>query len=102
MRRRLPWLLGGLAVAAIALPASRIWLAGPPPPPPSASFDIQRRYWADRLRRDPSDIDAYVRLGTLEEKEGFYLSARRRLLEGRPTSRTQPPKGPPRAPPATV
>jgi len=70
-------------LAAIALPASRFWLAGPPPPPSTASFDLKRRYWMDRLKNDPSDVEAYVSLGSIEEKEGFYLSARRRLLAAR-------------------
>ena len=65
---------------AVALPISRALLARKPSPPPAtAPFDQQRRYWRDRIKADLSDKDAYLQLGILEERQGFYLSARRNL-----------------------
>lgn len=96
--RRIHLLLGALIAGAVALPVSRIWLTGTPPPPPAtAAFDVKRRYWSERVKKDPSDVPAYVALGELEEREGYYLSARRRLLAARalgaPDSRVSPPLG---------
>jgi tetratricopeptide (TPR) repeat protein len=67
----------GLALGALAL--SRWMTRKPPVPPSSASADVLQRYWQDRIKKDVSDKEAYLQLGILEERTGFYFSARRHL-----------------------
>ena len=85
-RRRgnyLPALLAVCAALGVALPVSRYLTRKPAAPPPSADLETTRRFWKDRIKADISDREAYVRLGTLEERNGFFLSARRNLLTAR-------------------
>lgn len=81
--RRIHLLLGVLVVTGAVLPIS-LWLRRKPAPPPSsAPLEMRYRYWQERLKKDVSDIDAYVHLGTLKESQGFYFAARRHLLAAR-------------------
>lgn len=71
----------GLTLGALALTR---WMGRKPPvPPSSASVDTKQRYWQDRIKRDVSDKEAYLQLGLLEERTGFYFSARRHLNAAR-------------------
>jgi tetratricopeptide (TPR) repeat protein len=82
--RNLPTLLALLVIAVILLGLTRWFLFRKPPlPPHAASPEVQRRYWQDRIKQDVSDRDAYLNLGILEEKNGFYVSARRNLESAR-------------------
>jgi tetratricopeptide (TPR) repeat protein len=83
-KSRLYLLLGILAVGGVALPVSRLVLnRKPAPPSSSASVSVQRRYWQSRIKTDISDTESYVRLGELEERAGYYMSAQRYLLAAR-------------------
>ncbi len=66
-------------------------------PRASASVQEQLRIYRQRIARDPSDVDAYLALGLLEEQEGYFTSAARRLREARalgaPDSKTAGPLG---------
>jgi tetratricopeptide (TPR) repeat protein len=44
---------------------------------------IQRAYWRQRIRADVSDTAAYVALGRLEERTGYYSSAVKMLFSAR-------------------
>jgi tetratricopeptide (TPR) repeat protein len=73
-----------LLLLAIALPLTRLFFfRKPSPPSPTATVDIQRRYWQDRIKNDVADKDAYLNLGILEERNGFYMVARRNLEAAR-------------------
>ena len=61
----------------------RYFFLKPPVPPAAASVEVQKRYWQTRLRTDVSDKDAFLNLGILEERSGFYTSARRHLEAAR-------------------
>lgn len=85
VRRRgfLPLLCAVLALALVVLALTR-WLGRKPPlPPQSASNDVKVRYWQERLKNDVTDKEAYLNLGILEERTGFYFSARRHLEAAR-------------------
>jgi tetratricopeptide (TPR) repeat protein len=58
-------------------------LRQPAPPPASAGVAAQRQYWHNRLQENVADVDAYVRLGVLEERAGFYMSAVKYLRAAR-------------------
>ncbi len=84
MKGRLRILAGALLLCAIALPISWwVLLRKPTPPPETASLEVKRNYWRDRVKDDISDIPAYVALGTTEERRGYYTAAVRYLLAAR-------------------
>ena len=71
----------GLTLGALALTR---WMARKPPlPPSSASVEAKRSYWQQRIKKDIADKEAYLRLGILEERAGFYIAARRNLEAAR-------------------
>ncbi len=73
-----------LLLLAIALPVSRHLLySRPSPPPKGAKLAALMKYYSDRISSDPSDIDAYVSLGKLDEAAGYYTDALRRLYSAR-------------------
>src|SRR5579862_5568940 len=77
-------LLATLLVLLLCAYAVRLYgTRRPPTPPASASLEVKLRYYRDRISRDPSDVDAYVALGRLEEASGYFMSAVRRLTEAR-------------------
>lgn len=81
---RLQFLSGILLASGITLSIWTFVINGKgSPPSTSASFEVQRKYWSKILRDDPSDVNAYITFGTLEEREGQYISARRHLLAAR-------------------
>lgn len=86
-RRReklLPALIFLLVALVVALPVTRWLLTRKPPlPPSSATEPVKRQYWQTRIKNDVSDKEAYLQLGILEERSGFYLSARRHLESAR-------------------
>lgn len=55
----------------------------PPPPPATAAPEARRDYWRQRIKNDVSDTDAYLALGVLEERLGFYTFAVRYLTAAR-------------------
>lgn len=84
-RRRgiLPILFLVFGVAVVALIMTR-WMGRKPPlPAASASIETKQQYWQERIKRDVADKDAYLNLGILQERTGFYLSARRNLQAAR-------------------
>ena len=71
----------GLTLGALALTR---WMARKPPlPPDSASLETKQRYWQARLKKDVTDKEAYLNLGIVEERSGFYFAARRNLEAAR-------------------
>lgn len=54
-----------------------------PPPPASASLESKRVYWRERIKQDVSDSEAYLRLGQVEERAGYYTAAVRYLASAR-------------------
>jgi tetratricopeptide (TPR) repeat protein len=81
---RLRLLAVALFLCAVALPVSRrLLLHKPPPPPATASADVHREYWRQRIKDDVSDQEAYVTLGALNERLGYYNAAVRYLLAAR-------------------
>ncbi len=54
-----------------------------PPLPANANTETQRTYWKQRIKTDVADTEAYVRLGSLEEKSGYYMSAVKYLKAAR-------------------
>lgn len=71
-------------MSGAVLPVSNFLLHRKPAPlPVSASVEAQKRYWLSRIKSDVSDTEAYLKLGTLEEQNGFYLSAERYLKSAR-------------------
>ena len=81
---RLRILAGALFLCVLALPISRwILLRKPPLPPETASLDSKRDYWRQRLKSDVADKDAYLALGTMEERRGYFTVAVRYLLAAR-------------------
>lgn len=82
--RRLRFLIGILLACGIALPVTRLTLLHRPAPlSPAADVNAQRQYWRDRIKQNVADVEAYVRLGVLEEKAGFYTSAVKYLRAAR-------------------
>jgi tetratricopeptide (TPR) repeat protein len=84
-----------LALCAVALPITYFVLNGKAAaPPPNASFETKRKYYTDRIKKDPSDIDAYIEFANIEDREGMFMSARRHLLAARalgaPDTRVSP------------
>ncbi|MGC4044119.1 MAG: tetratricopeptide repeat protein [Armatimonas sp.] len=55
----------------------------PPPPPASAPLATRRAYWQNRIKSNISDREAYLQLGLLEERAGFFKSAQRYLESAR-------------------
>lgn len=51
--------------------------------PTNASLETQRAYWKQRIKSDISDCEAYLRLGILEERSGYFLSAVKYLKAAR-------------------
>lgn len=93
-----PALLVALGIATIAGAVS--WGTrdrSPAQPPANATAAQKRAFWRDHIRRDATDMSAYARLGQVEERSGFYLSARRNLLAARalgvPDTQTAGPLG---------
>lgn len=83
-KRRFRFLIGALLACAAALPITRLTVfRKPAPPPASAAAEVQHRYWQQRVQSDISDVAAYVRLGLLEEKAGYYMSAVKYLRAAR-------------------
>ncbi len=82
--KALPALLAVCLLLGVALPVSRkLFFSKPGPPPASADIEVRRRFWKERIQRDVADKDAYLQLGILEEKAGFYIAARRALESAR-------------------
>jgi hypothetical protein len=86
-RRRgkaLPALLAVCVLLGALLPLSRkLLFSKPVPPPASADIEVQRRFWKERIQRDVADKDAYLQLGIVEEKAGYFVAARRALESAR-------------------
>jgi tetratricopeptide (TPR) repeat protein len=83
-QKRLYFLLGILIVSGAVLPVTRFYLHRKPALlPASASVEAQKRYWLGRIKSDVSDTEAYLKLGILEEQNGFYISAERYLRSAR-------------------
>jgi tetratricopeptide (TPR) repeat protein len=82
-RRRIIVLFCLLAASAAALPVSRRLLLRPVPPPPPASAGAAARaqYLNARIAADPTDTAAYLELARIDERNGYYMSALRRLEE---------------------
>ncbi len=55
----------------------------PPPPPATASIQVQRAYWQNRIKSNISDRTAYLQLGLLEERAGYFKTAQGYLESGR-------------------
>ncbi|MFN7830192.1 MAG: tetratricopeptide repeat protein, partial [Armatimonadota bacterium] len=57
-------------------------------------FETKRKYYTERIKKDPSDIDAYIEFANIEDREGMFMSARRHLLAARalgaPDTRVSP------------
>jgi len=83
IHRRLCFLIGGLLCVAAALPLSRRMRTPSPAPAATASLDVQRRYWRQRVADNVTDIPAYVRAGALEERAGYYMAAVKYLSAAR-------------------
>lgn len=84
--RRLRYLIGALLVCGAALPITRFTLlhrSGLPSPPQGANAGAERQYWLNRLQENVGDAKAYVHLGLLEEKAGFYTAAIKYLRAAR-------------------
>ena len=93
--RRIHLLSGVLALSAVALPITYFVLNGKAAaPPPNAPFETKRKYYTERIKKDPSDIDAYIEFANIEDREGMFMSARRHLLAARalgaPDTRVSP------------
>ncbi len=75
--QRLRYLIGALLACGVAWPITRFTLLHrtPPPPPAVAGAGAERQYWLNRLQENIGDVKAYVHLGLLEEKAGFYTAA---------------------------
>jgi tetratricopeptide (TPR) repeat protein len=82
--KSLPILFLVFTSLAIALLVTR-WTLFRKPPQVADSAPIKEKlqYWHSRVTRDVSDKEAYLNLGILEEKTGFYLSAERDLASAR-------------------
>lgn len=81
---RLRLLAGALLLCLIALPVTYwFFLRKPPLPPETALPDVKRTYWQERIKRDVSDVGAYVTLGNLEERLGYFTAAVRYLNAAR-------------------
>ena len=96
--RRLRLLVGALLVCAVVWPITRwVLLRKPAAPPASAGVETQRRYWRDRIQSNVADVEAFTRLGLLEERAGFYMAAVKYLRAARalgvPDARTCGPLG---------
>ncbi|MDX1934404.1 MAG: tetratricopeptide repeat protein [Capsulimonadales bacterium] len=80
---RLRILVGVLLACSVVLFA--VWWQGrrPPAPPESAPPETRRAYWQKRIRTDVSDTEAYLRLGILDERTGFFTSAVKYLQAAR-------------------
>lgn len=93
------WVLGGLlALAAVALPLSRRLLPTMPPPPAANADDAARvRYDLARLRAHPTDGEAYLDMGQIAVRRGFYMDALNQFAAARalgaPERRLAGPKG---------
>lgn len=83
-QNRLVLLLSVFSILAIILPISRSFLRSKRDSPP-ANADIQtlKRFYARRIQTDPSDVQAYVELGKLDEESGYYTEALRHLYPAR-------------------
>jgi len=82
--RRLRYLIGALLACGVALPLTRLTLLPRSSPPPStAGLKAEQQYWRNRLQNNVADVEAYVRLGVLEDKAGFYTAAVKYLRAAR-------------------
>lgn len=81
--RRLRYLIGALLACGAALPVTRLLRQPAPPPPVSAGVSAERQHWHHRLQKDVGDVEAHIRLGTLEDKAGFYTTAVNHLRAAR-------------------
>lgn len=83
-RHRTALLVGTLLGLILLLPISRHYLLSKPPPPPaSAGARVNMRYYAGRIKQDPSDVAAYVALGRLDDLTGYYTDALKHLYVAR-------------------
>lgn len=81
---RLALLMSVFLILAFLLPISRRYLQSKPPSPPAnADLLTVKRFYAKRIVADPSDVQAYVELGKLDEASGYYTEALRHLLPAR-------------------
>lgn len=71
------FLLSLLALLVAAGPVSRVYNARSRPAQPSASATdaVRLRYYSARVHTDPSDVAAYIELGRLKERNGYYMAA---------------------------
>jgi tetratricopeptide (TPR) repeat protein len=82
--RSLPILFLVFISLALVLLITRVVLFRKPPPvADTAPIKEKLQYWHARIAKDVSDKEAYLNLGLLEEKAGFYLSAERNLTSAR-------------------
>ena len=81
--RILPFLVLLLVLAAAALPLSRLGRERVPPPPRSADLGRLAGFYLSRIKSNPADTDAYVRLAAVNEQRGFYLAALDRVGQAR-------------------
>jgi tetratricopeptide (TPR) repeat protein len=72
-----------ILLAAVLLTTRWVLFRKPPLIAESASTKDKLQYWHSRIQKDVSDKEAYLNLGILEEKTGFYLSAERDLEAAR-------------------
>lgn len=83
-RRSITVLVVVLVVLIVALPISRhILFSKAPAPAASARLSVQMKYYAQRVTDDPSDVGAYVALGVLDEKAGYFTDAVHRFYAAR-------------------
>ena len=83
-RHRTALLVGTLLGLTLLLPLSRHYLLSKPAPPSaSAGIRVNMRYYAGRIKQDPSDVAAYVALGRLDAMTGYYTDALKHLYAAR-------------------
>jgi tetratricopeptide (TPR) repeat protein len=80
---RIRALVGLLLLLACAYPVILYRMHARPAPPLNASLSVKLRHYEARIAQDPSDIDAYLALGRLEEENGYFMAAVRRLTQAR-------------------
>lgn len=84
-------ILIAILAVSIALLIIVRWRSGQKPSEPrkSASINDKMRFYLNRTKSDPTDVQAYIELGKLEEKQEFFTSSLRKLYTARALGATE-------------